>query len=279
MKIYNCNNLLLDVNTSNTIIIDSQHLFFDFNDVKSCYHTILDNLLIKCPRDTKLVVRDFESKDLEILVLIGLTELGCSFIYNAKVFEVSFAHAIPLNRDLFLKKYTIDNLDACLCNHQIVFLPHDSLYIIDHIDKEKMELLCRKEKRTIAKNQETVIIETDFSQDFFDFWKWYVNDRYNTVLDDDFISFFKHVYSQGPFKLYAYLQKNKLVAYSVCYYSNEEKILYDVLFPWKKNSAYRIGIYSIIRNIEEANNIGWGYSLCYGKFPYKDAIFKHLIHK
>ena len=277
MKIYDGNNLLLDVISGNTIIIDSQKLFFDFYNLKSCYQTIVYNLLKICHRDTQLEVRNFENNDLDILALLGLTELGCSFIYNAKVFELSFAYAVPLNRDNFLKTYTINNLDACLKNGQIVFLPSDSLYIVDHIEEDAIKLIHRKEKRTIKKNLETIISHANFTQDFFDFWKRYDFNRYGETQTDAFIRFFKNVYSSASFELYEYIYDNEIVAYNVCYLSQNQKVIYDVLFPWEKsNNVYRIGIYSMIKNIEKAFSMGWGYSICYGKFDYKDSIFKLL---
>ena len=277
MKVYNCTDLLLEVNSCNMNFRDFHCLTLNLDNVKLCYEIIINKLKEVCPINTNLNVLDFENKDVEILALLGLTELGCSFILNGKKFELSFAYAVPIQRDPFLKIYTINNLEICLKNHQIVFLPSESLYIVNYVNQKALEQLHWQERRTIGKNRNTEIVSMDFSQDFFSFWKRYVKDRYNEVQSDEFVSFFKHVYSQKSFKLYAYICKSKIVAYNVCYYSNAQKILYDVLFPWKKNScAYRIGIYSIIKNLETANMLGWGYSLCYGNFPYKDAIFKHL---
>lgn len=91
------------------------------------------------------------------------------------------------------------------------------------------------------------------------------------------MSFYKFVFKNSQFKLYKYEVNGKSVAYNVCYYSEIQRVIYDVAFPWTTYAdTYRLGIFSIIVNLKRALDENWGYSLCYGKYDYKNSIMKYL---
>ena len=71
--------------------------------------------------DKYLSVDDFDSNE-SIVVLLALTYLENKFYYNDDLYELSFAYAVPLNRDVYLMEFTIDNLEDCLETNNIVFL-------------------------------------------------------------------------------------------------------------------------------------------------------------
>lgn len=66
------------------------------------------------------------------------------------------------------------------------------------------------------------------------------------------MSFYKFVFKNSQFKLYKYEVNGKSVAYNVCYYSEIQRVIYDVAFPWTTYAdTYRLGIFSIIVNLKE----------------------------
>lgn len=225
----------------------------------------------------KLTIIDYKKTKMETMVLLALTKLNNHFVVENEEYELSFAYAVPLNRDLFLLGYVIDNLEYCLDNNQVVLLTSKSLYLYETINLEAFNKILNREKRTIRRNTHVRIQEVSFTDSFFDFWKKYDLARFNEKHSDDFMMFFKKVYDLDPFKLFAYYSHEKIVAYNVCYYSETQKVIYDVLFPWIfDNSVCRIGIYSIINNLSIAVKMGWGYSICYGIFDYKTQLLKDL---
>lgn len=226
----------------------------------------------------RMYVADFEqNSDANIIVLFVLTLLNNTFIYNEKVYELTFAYAVPLNKERYLCDLTLSIFEKCIRNGQLVFLPADTLCIQKKISKEKYLGLCHFERKTISRNEKTSVKEVPFTDDFFEYWKNYELRRFGEIQEKSIRDFFMKVYSDLHFKLYKYSLNEETVAYNVCYYSDEQKVLYDVLFPWDdKMNVYRIGIFSILVNVKRALDLKWGYSLCYGIFDYKTEILKRL---
>lgn len=224
-----------------------------------------------------LEVEDYSSEE-NTVVLLALTLLGNKFYQCGNLFELSFAYAVPLYKDNYLMTFVIENLSDCIKTHNIVFLKSDTLYICQKVERTVYEKISKKNVKTIERNENVVIEEVPFSFDFFAFWEDYDYIRFKEKQSDEFKRFFSKVYnSSKSFRLYRYSIDGKPFAYNVLYFSQNQKIIYDVLFPWIKcNSVYRIGIYSIIKNIQMAAERNWGYSICYGQFEYKDQIWKYL---
>lgn len=227
--------------------------------------------------DKYLSVDDFDSNE-SIVVLLALTYLENKFYYNDDLYELSFAYAVPLNRDVYLMEFTIDNLEDCLETNNIVFLECDTLYLCEKVSRIGYERVCKKNKKTIHNNEQIIIEQIPFSTDFFEFWEQYNFIRFGEKQQKKFMEFFLKLYnSSAAFKLYRYCLNGEVFAYNVLYYSQDQEVIYDVLFPWIKNeSVYRIGIYSIIKNLQRAVEREWGYSICYGQFEYKDQLWKYL---
>lgn len=226
----------------------------------------------------RLYIADFEqNSDANIIVLFVLTLLNNTFIYNEKDYELTFAYAVPLNKERYLCNFALSIFEKCIGNGQLVFLPADTLCIQKKISKEKYLKLCHFERKTISRNEKIIVKEVPFTDDFFEYWKNYELQRFGEIQEKSIRDFFMEVYSDLHFKLYKYSFNGETVAYNVCYYSDEQKVLYDVLFPWNdKMNVYRIGIFSILINVKRALDLKWGYSLCYGIFDYKTEILKRL---
>ena len=252
------------------------HLFF-FSPVEE-YEFIYSFFKQYIKPHSWVFVSDYLPTDVNIIVLYILMLLNCKTILDGKEYELSFAYAVPLNRDNYLKKFVLDNLRFCLKAKQIVFLPAETLYLFNTIPQKGLLRIIHDERRTIRRNVLTSIEEVDFSSDFFDFWKDYDRVRFNEIQSREFQEFFKYAYDTDFFHLFKYTVDDHLIAYNVCYYSENQKVIYDVLFPWKEYyKAYRIGIYSMIINLQRASKIGWGYSICYGKYKYKNDILDKLL--
>ncbi|MEY8330345.1 hypothetical protein AALB81_13630 [Lachnospiraceae bacterium 48-33] len=228
-----------------------------------------------------MIIEDYHAENEELILLLSMTILHNTFMYMNVSYELSFAYAVPLCKDTYLLNFTIDNLDECLKNKQIVFLQSDTLYLYKVINADGYERVCKSQRKTINKNSHTVINQVPFSDTFFNFWKEYDFWRFGENQTIEFQKFFYMVYNSNPaFKLYEYKQDGVIVAYNVCYFSQNQKVIYDVLFPWKNiESTYRVGIYSIIVNLKNAFDMGWGYSICYGVFDYKNKILDKLEEK
>lgn len=225
----------------------------------------------------RLNVLDIKHSNFDIEILLALTLLSNSFIWNDEEYELSFAYVVPISKDMQVRNYILGNLEECLLSGQIVFLPKSSFYLFKNINKNDLQRILKRERKTIQKNQDTKIKEVESWSDFFPFWREYQNKRFGQDISEFYIKFFKKIYISQSYKLYQYEIDNNIIAYNVCYYSDDQRVIYDVLFPWKKDSnVYRIGIYSIIMNMKHAFEIGWGYSLCYGIYQYKNSIMKHI---
>lgn len=234
---------------------------------------------ISRPIDTgnNLIITEYGKSNNEILLLLALTQMKNRFFIDHEEYELSFAYAVPLNKDSYLMDFVLSNLEYCLKNNQIVLLPSNSLFLYESIDQTAFDAICHKERKTIRRNEHIEIKEADFSEDFFAFWKEYDLVRFNENQSQEFVDFFKTVYALKSFKLYAYYSNQRVVAYNVCYFSETQKVLYDVLFPWlPEKSIYRIGIFSVIENLAKALKMDWGYSICYGIFEYKTQLLKGL---
>lgn len=248
---------------------------FDFK--KENFERLVDFFCEKKAINKYFFVNDFAS-DEDIVVLLALTFCGNKFYYNDDLYELSFAYAVPLNRDTYLMEFAVQYLEECLKTHNIVFLKSDTLYLCEKVTKIGYDKVCKKNRKTVRNNAQILIEQIPFSSEFFDFWEEYDYTRFGERQSKEFKEFFWKLYSSSPtFQLYRYSQNGEAFAYNVLYFSQNQKVIYDVLFPWENaNSVYRIGIFSIIKNLQMAVESGWGYSICYGKFEYKDQIWKYL---
>lgn len=242
-------------------------------DFGRIYAFVKSKIALNCD----VFVADYSASNTDLVVLFILTLLNCRMLCRGKEYDLSFAYAVPLNKDAFLKDFVAENLLLCLQNRQLVFLPAETLYLYDRIPQRGLDRILYDERRTVKRNAQTSVAEVGFTDDFFNFWEAFDKERFHEIQTRDFQEFFRIVYSTEPFHLSQYSVAGEIVAYNVCYYSTSQKVIYDVLFPWKSNAnVYRIGIYSMIRNLEQAYRKGWGYSLCYGVYRYKNAVLDKL---
>lgn len=255
----------------------SDNDFICFSSPIVCLYQIFSYIYKKIERNSIIVVDDYVATDTNLIFLYVLTLLKCTIFYKGKEHELSFAYAIPIKRDDLIREFVYENIILCLNNKQIVFLPTDTLYLYNKIPFKGLSRIYKDERKTMKRNASTIIEEVEFSDDFFEFWKEFDKSRFNENHSISFQNFFKYVYPKMDFRLFKYSINNNLIAYNVCYFSKTEKVIYDVLFPWKNSDdAYRIGIYSMIKNLEKAYQMKWGYSMCYGIYWYKDAVLNKL---
>ena len=240
------------------------------------------NKLISFFKDIGLVNSNLDIVDIKYEpkateILFALTCLNNSFYISKNLYDLTFAAAVPIKSDAYIMNCIKYHPYEYLSSGQIYIMLHSDLYLSDKVSLESYFKICHKERKTIRKNKRVNIQEVLFSDEFFKFWKIFYLKRFQLNVDEKYISFYKRVFNNPKFKLYKYTIEEKIVAYNVCYFSETQKIIYDIAFPWIKcKDIYRIGIFSIIVNLTRALNMRWGYSLCYGKYDYKDSIMQYL---
>ena len=227
--------------------------------------------------DNKLDIVDVKSEPKATELLFALTCLKNSFYIAGVLYDLTFAAAVSIKDDIFImdciKKYPYEYLYS----GQVYIMPHSDLYLYKKISIKSYFKVCNRERKTIDKNKKVIIREVSFSEEFFEFWKAYYRERFQIIVNEEYLSFYKFVFKNSQFKLYKYEVNGKSVAYNVCYYSEIQRVIYDVAFPWTTYAdTYRLGIFSIIVNLKRALDENWGYSLCYGKYDYKNSIMKYL---
>lgn len=227
--------------------------------------------------DNKLDIVDVKSEPKATELLFALTCLKNSFYIAGVLYDLTFAAAVSIKDDIFImdciKKYPYEYLYS----GQVYIMPHSDLYLYKKISIKSYFKVCNRERKTIDKNKKVIIREVSFSEEFFEFWKAYYRERFQIIVNEEYLSFYKFVFKNSQFKLYKYEVNGKSVAYNVCYYSEIQRVIYDVAFPWTTHAdTYRLGIFSIIVNLKRALDENWGYSLCYGKYDYKNSIMKYL---
>ena len=271
------NEFAIQVQQKEIRINQEQYDMSSFDFKKENFEQLVEFFRKKNIMDKYFLVEDFAS-DEDIVVLLALTFCGNKFYYHNDLYELSFAYAVPLNRDIYLMEFAIKYLEDCLKTHNIVFLKCDTLYLCEKVSKIGYEKVSKRNRKTVQNNEQVLIEQVPFSTEFFDFWEEYDYTRFGERQSKEVKDFFWKVYNSSPaFQLYRYSQNGETFAYNVLYFSQNQEVIYDVLLPWKNgNSVYRIGIYSIIKNLQMAVERGWGYSICYGQFAYKDQFWKYL---
>lgn len=225
----------------------------------------------------KLDIFDIKYEPKATEILFALTCLNNSFYIGGELYDLTFAAAVPIGNDIFIMNCIKYYPQEYLGSGQVYVMLHSDLYLNEKISLKSYLNACNKERKTIAKNKRVNIREVLFSEEFFEFWKVYYKERFQITIDEKYLSFYRFVFKNSQFKLYQYEVERKIVAYNVCYFSETQKIIYDITFPWIMcKDTYRIGIFSVIVNLTRALNKGWGYSLCYGKYDYKDSIMKYF---
>lgn len=277
MIIKNLNKEIMFIVNKKEIKFENIYLNFEKYSYQKIYKRLIKIFQEKQYSAEVLFIEDYEATFIDIILLLVLTKLNKKFIYNNENYELSFTYAIPLYKEHVLFDFVIKNLSLCIKNRQIVFLPHNSLYLYKKINEIHLNKIFKDEKRTLLKNKDIKIIKTKFNKDFFDFWKNYDKTRFGENQSNDFQKFFKILYNKFNFHLYKYVLDNDIIAYNVCYLSNEQKVIYDVLFPWiNSKKVYRVGIFSMLYNLKQAFHMDWGYSICYGIYDYKNKILNKL---
>lgn len=277
MKIISSDGTQLIYISNDVITIKQDHIKYSKSHIKSFFRIMLNTLKNNKILKKILYIDSLPKNNIDTCVLLGLAMNKNRFFIGKELYDLTISYAMPIGNDKRIIKFIFKNLKSCLKNRQLVLQKRSDLYIQTKINEKKLKKIFHDEKRTLNRNKNIKIQKVNFSKKFFKFWNNYDNRRFKETHTKDFEMFFKRLYKLDNFVLYKYTFLDNVIAYNVCYFSNDEKILYDVLFPWEKsNYAYRIGILSILNNLVKAYNMKYGYSLCYGVFDYKNSIFNKL---
>jgi hypothetical protein len=69
----------------------------------------------------------------------------------------------------------------------------------------------------------------------------------------------------------------EIIARSAVMLHERSRTLFDLMAVWWPRHAHlRPGIYSAVHNLQDAQERGLRFSLCYGQFPYKDHVLGGL---
>lgn len=229
----------------------------------------------------KYIPHNLETKRLLQLLFRSVCEDNINLIIEGTPYDLVFAYAINVQDSPIIQNFVSCNWNAVLSTNNLVLLKHSDLIYVEKEGLTTSYLLNiqSKEKRTIKRNTTTYISEKPFTEEFWQFWCDYSFKRFGDSLSMSKIDMFKLFFSQtNQVKLLCYEIENATVAYNVLFFEEDTKILHDMLFPWRSEySHYRLGIYSIINNLQFAYKCGFSYSLCYGNYSYKRNVLRGVI--
>jgi hypothetical protein len=104
-------------------------------------------------------------------------------------------------------------------------------------------------------------------------WRHFCERRFATQLSDDHLDFLKLLWRMPGFTATEYRDSTGFVVASAAYRDAESGALFDMLAPWSLHSAWRRpGIFTAVMNLLAAGRDGMSYSLCYGRYSYKEHL-------
>jgi len=201
----------------------------------------------------------------------------CFFVDNEQVDIVAF-HAIPLHVTTSIIDFVIEHFDGMLYHNQIgLFLKNKNNHV-EVITNTNVGCMHRKYKKVLKKNQKTQLTATTDLMACLEYYKKYCSIRFSSEVNNNLLELLYQFYSaDNSIKIYSIAVDDQIVGYSVILLDDDNRVLYDMLCPWDMSQKeYNLGKWVAIKNIELAYQKKYAYSLCYGRFPYKDEIIQAL---
>ncbi len=141
--------------------------------------------------DNKLDIVDVKSEPKATELLFALTCLKNSFYIARVLYDLTFAAAVSIKDDIFImdciKKYPYEYLYS----GQVYIMPYSDLHLYNKISIKSYFKVCNRERKTIDKNKKVIIREACFSEEFFEFWEAYYRERFQIIVNEEYLSFYK----------------------------------------------------------------------------------------
>ncbi len=213
---------------------------------------------------------------------ISLHTLRMCYLQTNQYMHIVFAHAFPVFlTNIDFKKKILNLLDKIVNMKQLLILPEQDLVLVEVNNKsQSINQLLTKYKKVERKNIKTKIVKNLNVNKVLISWKKFCKYRFSQEVDNELINLFEFLYSNNDFYTTELWLGNNLFAQSLVFKSITHNILFDVLAPWDyKYKNYSPGIFLSVSNIKDAYKTKMNYSLCYGKYKYKDDITRFFNPK
>lgn len=239
---------------------------FEFLDIKSTF------LILDCKP------RTYADNKIDALILLYCSKYWDSITLSNEqgLADIVFDHAVPLAFTPKLYDQAINHINLLVTTGNLMILSRKQFLIVDPSLMKKNEILYRH-RRLLRKNIDTKVTHLDNFDELLKHWKDFVVKRFNYIPDDEGLLMLKSIFNTQETNIVVYMDKEEYVSSNLRYIESTNKIIFDVIAPWSyQYSKLSPGLYSAVKNLLLAKDMGYRYSLCYGRYAYKNTILSQL---
>lgn len=273
MKIYNKYFKLETIN--NEVIYNQKKILY------SSYYELYELLCKYIKRkkiDYVLFDGDYEPlSNIEQIVFMSLSNF-----YNAvfstkylKFLDITFSYNFQLSNQKWIIPQLFKMNDKAF-NNNMITLADSNDYIVRTINKnDEYEKFYKKFGYYIRRGDNVFEIKNcnlDFS---LKYWNNYCEKKHKKSFSEEAIDVYLNIYNNLGFNSIKILYNDNIVATSVYYRDENNRIIYFCITGWdEKFKKYSPGIYLYSKWIEFCHYNNYKFSFCYGKQKYKIDLLK-----
>ncbi len=235
---------------------------------------ILQAVPLKAVVRTRVAERIWPSQPAHGLALLALTHITPTIARDdgTDPLHVTLAHALPLALDPAWRSWAEDNCAFLVAGGQLV-----TVYADDLVAADPREATTRRHRRLHRRHQQTTARDHDDIDGFLADWVAFTTWRYGQTPPDLQREALQRVLVMSGCRVRDFHQEGELIARSVVANHKGSRTMFDLMAVWwPRHHDLRPGIYSAVYNLHDAQRRGLRFSLCYGRFPYKDHVLGDL---
>jgi len=203
-------------------------------------------------------------------LLLAVSELWPSVLVcpDQTPYHPALAYAFPLALDPAWRDWTDRHADLLIGGGQFVLVPASDLVAVEPAGDPE-----RRHRRLLRLHEQTAVREHSDLPDFLSDWTDFVRWRYGTPPSASEREALRAILEMAGCTVRDFVRSGQVVARTVTCAHVRTRTLFDLLAVWDpRNAALRPGIFSAVHNLVDAASRGYRFSMCYGRFPYKDHV-------
>jgi hypothetical protein len=203
-------------------------------------------------------------------LLVAVSELWPSVLVSPDQtpYHATLAYAFPLALDPAWRDWTDRHADLLIGGRQLVLVPASDLVAVEPAGDPE-----RRHRRLLRRHEQTSVREHSNLPDFLADWADFVLWRYGTLPSASERDALRTVLEMAGCTVRDFVRSGEVIARTVTCAHVQSRTLFDLLAVWDpRHAVLRPGILSAVHNLIDAASRGYRFSMCYGRFPYKDHV-------
>ncbi len=221
----------------------------------------------------------YSVSDSLVLLAIGYSQRYVKLKSEPRNFEITFSYNFPICIEKEMFELLLDNFFA-IAHSQLIALGDEGDFIkVQVSDVAKYGLFMKRLGCFMRKNDKQINIVNDYPiKPILESWKNYCIYKFGVNYPQKRLNTYEIIYASTGFETKTYMFGNNIIAQGVSYVSEYSKTIYYCIFWWDEKFKFLSpGKYAYVKMIEYCHNMGYDFSMCYGRQKYKIELLKEFL--